>query len=146
MSININNDNNNNSNNNNNNICYQKTCDMGHHDWILRVYEWMGIERKVRNVIEEIMKKWKTRLEVRNGNKLLRSRWIDINKGFLQGDTYSLSEFCCTEIPVMMFFEESDGYKMGPPGKREIKRTLSLFIDDVKTYQQNHQKLKMVNE
>ena len=39
----------------------------------------------------------------------------------------------------MMSFEESDGYKMGPPGKREIKRTLSLFMDDVKTYQQNQQ-------
>ena len=46
----------------------------------------------------------------------------------------------------MMLLKESDGYKMGPPGKREIKRTHSLFIDDLKTYQQNHQKLKMANE
>ena len=53
-------------------------------------------------------------------------------KGFLQGDTYPVG-FCCTEIPVMMFLEESDGYKMGPPFKREIKRTHSLFIDDLKT-------------
>ena len=28
-------------------------------------------------------------------------------KGFLQGDTYPVG-FCCTEIPVMMFLEESD--------------------------------------
>ena len=35
---------------------------------------------------------------------------------------------------------------MGPPVKREIKRTHSLFIDDLKTYQQNPQKLKMANE
>ena len=46
----------------------------------------------------------------------------------------------------MMLLKESDDYKMGPPGKREIKRTHSLFIDDLKTYQQNHQKLKMTNE
>ena len=39
---------------------YQKAYDMVHDDWMLRVYEWMGIGRKVRNVIEETMKKWKT--------------------------------------------------------------------------------------
>ena len=45
-----------------------------------------------------------------------------------------------------MLLEESDGYKMGPPDKKKIKRTHNLFIDDLKTYQQNHQKLKMANE
>ena len=35
---------------------------------------------------------------------------------------------------------------MGPPGNRNLKRTHSLFIDDLKVYQQNHEKLKMVNE
>ena len=34
---------------------------------------------------------------------------------------------------------------MGPPGNRNLKRTHSLFIDDLKVYQQNHEKLKMVN-
>ena len=92
---------------------------MVHHNWMLRVYEWMGIERKVPNVIEEVMQKWKAHLEVRNGNKLLRSQWIDIKKGFLQGDTYSPVGFCCTETPVMLL-EDSDCYKRGPPGKREI--------------------------
>ena len=36
--------------------------------------------------------------------------------------------------------------KWGAPDKREIKRTQRLFIDDLKIYQQNHQKLKMANE
>ena len=71
---------------------------------------------------------------------------MDIKKGFLQGDTYSPVGFCHTEIPVMMLLEESDGYQMGPQGKREIKRTHSLFIDDLKTYQQTYQKLKLANE
>ena len=97
---------------------YEKAYNMVHHDWMLRAYEWMGINRKVWNVIEEEMKKWKTRLEVRNKNKLLRSRWMDIKKGFLQGDTYSPFGFCCTEIPVMLL-EESDGYQMGPQVKRD---------------------------
>ena len=71
---------------------------------------------------------------------------IDIKKVFLQGDTYSPVGFCYTEIPVVMLLEESHGYKMGPPDQREIKCIHSLFIDDLKTYQLNHQNLKMAYE
>ena len=35
---------------------------------------------------------------------------------------------------------------MGPPGQREINRTHSLFIDDLKVYQESHSMLKTVNE
>ena len=45
-----------------------------------------------------------------------------------------------------MFLEETDGYKMGSPGERMIKRTHSLFIDDLKVYQESHKKLEIVNE
>ena len=46
----------------------------------------------------------------------------------------------------MMLLVESDGQKIDPPGKREIKRTHSLLIDDLTTYQKNHRTLKMTNE
>ena len=45
-----------------------------------------------------------------------------------------------------MLIEQSDEYMMGPPGNRNPKKTHSLFIDDLKVYQQNHEKLKMVSE
>ena len=35
---------------------------------------------------------------------------------------------------------------MGPPGEREVKRTHSLFIDDLKVYPESHQQLEAVNE
>ena len=35
---------------------------------------------------------------------------------------------------------------MGQPGKREVKRTYSLFIEDLKVYQDSHNTLKDVNE
>ena len=54
--------------------------------------------------------------------------------------------FCLTEIPVTMRMEQSDGYIMGQPGNRNLKRTHSLFMDHLKVYQQNHEKTKMVNE
>ena len=113
---------------------YKKTY-MVHHDWMLRVYEWMGIDRKLQNVIKEVTKEYKTCQEVRKGGKLLRSQYVDIKKRVCQGDTYSPVRFCCTEIPVMTLLEESHGYKIDPPAKREILNTHSLSIDGLKTYQ-----------
>ena len=52
--------------------------------------------------------------------------------------------FCLTEIPVTM--RMSDGYMMGQSGNRNLKRTHSLFMDHLKVYQQNHEKMKMVDE
>ena len=74
------------------------------------------------------------------------SRWIQIVCGFLQGDSYSPVGFCLTEVPVGKLLKASKGYKMGRPGQRNINRTHSLFIDDLKTYQEYHKTLQIVNE
>ena len=42
--------------------------------------------------------------------------------------------------------EGFDGCKMGKGGDRVVKRTHSFFIDDLKIYQETHQKLQIVNE
>ena len=54
--------------------------------------------------------------------------------------------FCLTEVPVAMLMEDTDGYMMGQEGERGVKRTHSLFVDNLKMYQENHQKLEVVNE
>ena len=105
---------------------------------MLRVYEWMGMPQNVISVTREIMKKWKTRLEVNLNGKREVSRWIRIYKGFLQGDSYSPVGFCLSEIPVTMLLMDTAGYRMGQPGMRECSRTHSLFIDDLKVYQESH--------
>ena len=66
--------------------------------------------------------------------------------GFLQGDSYSPVAFCICEISVCKLLQESKGYRMGQPGKRDVKRTHSLFVDDLKVYQESHETLKDVNE
>ena len=54
--------------------------------------------------------------------------------------------FCLTEVPIAILLDETEGYKLDEPGRRCIKRTYSLFIDDLKVYQENHQKLEIANE
>ena len=91
---------------------YQKAYDMVRNDWLLRVYSWMGVPEKVLQVIRDIIKGWKTRLEVKDDGKIKVSRWINIRKGFLQGDSYPPMGFCLTEVLVAMLLEQTDGYKM----------------------------------
>ena len=125
---------------------YQKAYDMVQHDWMIRVYRWMGIQEKVVKVLIKLMKGWKTRLEVTQNGKVKTSRLLNILKGFLQGDSYAPVGFCLTEVPVSMLLEETDGCKMGQKDEERVKRTHSLFIDDLKTYQENQQKLEIANE
>ena len=65
--------------------------------------------------------------------------WISI-------DSYSPVGFCISEIPVCKLLQQSKGYRMGAPGNQSISRTHSLFIDDLKQYQESHEIIKEVNE
>ena len=97
-------------------------------------------------VIDQLMTRWNTKLEVSDQGKKVFSRWIEFRRRFLQEDSYSPVGFCLTEIPIAMLLEETEGYKLGPPGNREVIRTHSLFIDDLKVCQENHAKLEVTNE
>ena len=79
---------------------YKKAYDKLHHDWMLRVYKWIGVLDNVITLLSSIKRKWKTRLEVsKDGKKSIR-RWIDIICGFLQSDSYSPVGFYMPEFPV----------------------------------------------
>ena len=38
----------------------KKAYDKVHHDWMIRVYDWIGIPKQVIQLIEEHMSKWMT--------------------------------------------------------------------------------------
>ena len=124
----------------------QKAYEMVRHDWMIRVCHWVGAPEKLIEVIKKLMKGWKTKLEVAENRQKIVSRLIIATRGFLQGDSFSPVGFCLTEVPVAMLMEGSDGCKIRKGGKRVDKRTHSLFIDDLKIYQENLQKLQIVNE
>ena len=125
---------------------YKKAYDKVHHDWMLRVYQWIGIPDEVIKLISNLMELWKTRLEIWSKGEKITSRWINILCGFLQGDSYLPVGFCISEIPVCRLLQQSRGYRMGPPGGRDVSRMHSLFVDDLKVYQESHEILKKVNE
>ena len=92
---------------------YKNAYDKVYHDWILRVYSWMGFPANVISLQRQLMNYWKTRLKILNEVKKKANQWIDIMCSFLQGDSYSPVGFCLSEIPVCMFLQETKGYRMG---------------------------------
>ena len=125
---------------------YKKAYDKVHHDWMLRVYKWIGILDNVITLLSSIMRKWKITLGIwKDGEKSI-SRWIDIMRHFLQGNSCSPVGFCISEIPICQLFQESKWYRMRQPGKKNLKCTHSFFLHDLKVYQESHKNLKDVNE
>ena len=92
------------------------------------------------------MNKWTTRLDIWNEGEKMTSRWIEISCGFLQEDSYSPVGSCISEIPVCKLLQQSKGYRMGEPGNGIVHKTHSLFVDDLKQYQESPKTLKDVNE
>ena len=76
-----------------------------------------------------------------NKDEMVESRWIHFTRGLLQGDS-----FCMTEIPIGMLMNESKGYRMGKPGERNTNKTHSLFMDDLKLYQEDEESLELVHD
>ena len=67
----------------------QKASNKVHHDWITKVYTWMGYPKRVVKIIGTMIRKWRTKLEVSRDRKKEISRWIAIKCGFLQEDSFS---------------------------------------------------------
>ena len=55
---------------------YKKVYDKVHHDWMIRVYGWIGIPKEVIQLISQLMSKWRTRLEIWNEGEKITSRWF----------------------------------------------------------------------
>ena len=58
---------------------YKKAYDKVHYNWMLRVYQWIGIPAKVIRLISKLIDLWKTRLQIWTKSKKMRSRWISIS-------------------------------------------------------------------
>ena len=78
----------------------------------------MGVPAKAANFIMKLMEEWKTRLEVTDDRKVLKSRSIIIMKSFFQGDSYSPIWFCLTEVYISLLIEENYWYIIGQGDRR----------------------------
>ena len=52
---------------------YQKTYGMARHDWMIRVFTWMGYRSKLISVLMQLIDGWKKKLEVNDGGEIKTS-------------------------------------------------------------------------
>ena len=91
---------------------FKKAYNKVHHDWMKRMYKWIGIPRSVIKLIKDLMRKWQTRLDIWSNGEKKTSRWTQILCGFLQGDSYYPVGFCISKIPVCILLQHSHGYRI----------------------------------
>ena len=109
---------------------YKKAFNSVPHDWILKSLHLSHMPEKIVNTIENLMKVWSTKLDLKD----VESDVIDYLSGILQGDCMSLIIFILYLNPLLFLLKKLPGYKPGPSGRRNSEISHLFFVDDLKTY------------
>ena len=116
-------------------IDYRKAYDMIAHSWILESLKGLGVNRQIREFLQESMKTW--RVELTCGEQILGE--VKINRGIFQGDTLSPLLFVTALIPLTHILRKSKaGYEFS---KTKVKVNHLLYMDDLKLYAKNEKSL-----
>lgn len=122
-------------------IDYRKAFDSVPHSWLLEVLKIHGIHEKLINLLQSLMKTWRTSLLIRDGDEMKESGCIRINRGVFQGDTLSAIWFCMAINPLSMLLRNTEyGYVIDK--QRNIRVNHSLYIDDLKLYGANSEQIR----
>ena len=125
-------------------LYYKKAYDSVSHEWIVESFRLAKISENIINAIVcDIMQLWAVKLRIHGENEIIESNEIKYLTGMLQGDTLSVIMFILCFNPLSHLLNKCDGYMMGTPGKRDTKITHLFFVDDLKLYSSNKNKLKL---
>ena len=116
-------------------IDYRKAYDMMPHSWILECLQELGVNDKIRRLLEESMKSW--RVELTCAGQLLGE--VKVKRGIFQGDSLSPLLFVCAMIPLTHILRKTKpGYEFSGSGK---KINHLLYMDDLKLYGKKEKEL-----
>ena len=122
-------------------IDYRKAYDSIPHDWLKKSLEVHKFPQKIINFFTNIMQQWKTTLNLTTEHETISTNPINIKRGVFQGDCPSGLGFVICLLPLSWLLKRSSiGYSIGPRNNRKIVSHL-LFMDDLKLYANNDQKL-----
>ena len=110
-------------------IDYRKAYDMVTHTWIHECLEMYKVDEKMRHMMRNSMKTWRTVLEC-NGRGLEE---INIRRGIFQGDTLLPLVLVIAVIPLT----STPGYVF----KNKTKISHQLYMDDLKLFRKKHREI-----
>jgi len=122
-------------------IDYRKAFDSIPHDWLIKSLEIHKFPQKIIDFFTNTMKMWRTTLNLTTEHETISTEPIEIKTGIFQGDCPSGLNFVLCLLPLSWLLKRSSmGYSIGPRNNRKIVSHL-LFMDDLKIYANNDQKL-----
>ena len=75
-------------------IDFRKAFDMVSHALIKRVMSAIKVPPHLKTLLEDMMSRWCVCYETRSGREIIRSSFLEVRRGVLQGDTLSPLLFC----------------------------------------------------
>ncbi|XP_044748928.1 uncharacterized protein LOC123309723 [Coccinella septempunctata] len=122
-------------------VDYQKAFDSVPHTWLIKTLQLYGISRPIINLLEHLMKTWRTQLVVNTKQENYKTAVIRIRRGIFQGDTLSPLWFCLALNPLSRLLKNQIyGYILQKA--RNIKINHQFYVDDLKLYAANEEQLK----
>lgn len=122
---------------------YKKAYDSVSHEWIVESLRLAKLPENIIKAINDVMQLWAVKLKIQCEKENIETKEIKYLTGMLQGDTLSVIMFILCFNPLSHLLNKCDGYMMGTPGKRDTKITHLFFVDDLKLYSSNENKLKL---
>jgi len=116
-------------------IDFRKAYDSLSHEWLQELLGLCKFGENVVQCITAMMKMWRTRLLVPNGNAQVLSRPIHIQRGIFQGDTLSPLLFCLALAPISFHLKRQPaGYRIKLRSQREVVVNHLWYMDDLKLF------------
>ena len=116
---------------------YKKAFDSIPHLGLVHSLRLAKVPEPIVAAVQRLTQVWATKVFLHHEQGTVASEKICYNTGVLQGDCLALLLFVLAINPLSHLLQKCDGYKIGIPGDRDIELTHLLFVDDLKTYDQN---------
>ncbi|KAL1448670.1 hypothetical protein WDU94_005640 [Cyamophila willieti] len=123
-------------------IDYKKAFDSIPHSWLLRVLNIYRVDLKLINLLQALMKTWRTRISIKTTSQNILTEVVNIKRGIFQGDSLSALWFCIALNPLSNTLNRTDiGFKIKQ--QSTINHTVNhlMYMDDIKLYAETKDQL-----
>ena len=128
-------------------IDYAKAFDSVPHSYIKWLLNAVRVPSPLKRFLDRLMKQWRVKYEVRSpGGETVRSSYLQIRSGVLQGDSFSPLLFCLAMAPISHAINSLEGRYVTASGKlKGMQTSLShlFYMDDLKLFANSSESLTM---
>ena len=124
-------------------IDYKKAFDSVPHSWIIESMKIYKVCPKIIQLMQLLMPKWKTTLNLKSKHKLIKVPDVSFKRGIFQGDSLSPLLFILSLDPLSRILNRMNiGYNINKRQEQPFIINHLLYMDDLKLYNSKEKSLK----